>query len=192
MTHKSASKIKSSHFVEPLIFQFCRLKDSREHVCQVKNMLSMCQELHHIKRARDQTLSLQKEEASALNGRVEGLEKNVKGLFLSLFCQDSQHGDNAVSNPNAVSAYKKLSPAATLPEDTRNKTDGPSERPFLVSTKSTQIKNIFSTILTFLLECLMLFDLWQAAENLESGDCCGAVKQNQRYYEVKQPWINWK
>lgn len=159
MKHKSASKIKSSHLVEPLIFQFCRLKDAREHVCQVENMLSMCQELHHIKRARDQTLSLQKEEASALNGRVEGLEKNVKGLFLSLFCQDSQHGDNAVSNPNAVSADKKLSPAATLPEDTRNKTDGPSERPFLVSTKGTQIKNIFSTILTFLLECLMLFDL---------------------------------
>lgn len=157
MKHKSASKIKSSHLVEPLIFQFCRLKDAREHVCQVENMLSMCQELHHIKRARDQTLSLQKEEASALNGRVEGLEKNVKGLFLSLFCQDSQHGDNAVSNPNAVS--EKLSPAATLPEDTRNKTDGPSERPFLVSTKGTQIKNIFSTILTFLLECLMLFDL---------------------------------
>ncbi|XP_075881894.1 uncharacterized protein LOC142887870 isoform X3 [Nelusetta ayraudi] len=131
-----------------------RLKDSREHVCQVGNMLSMCQELHHIKRARDQKLSLQKEEASALNGRVEGLEKNVKGLFLSLFCQDSQHGDNAVSNPNAVSACKKLSPAATLPEDTKNKTDGPSERPFL------------------------------AAENLGSGDCCGALKQNQRMKEL--------
>lgn len=32
----------------------------------------------------------------------------------------------------------------------------------------------------------MRFDLRQAAEILGSGDCGGAVKQNQRYYEVKQ------
>lgn len=95
-------------------------------------MLSMCQDLCHIKRARDHKLSLQKEEASALDGRVEGLEKNVKGLFFSLFSQDNQHGDGAVSNTNVVSGYKKLPPAATLPEDTRNKTDGLSESPFLV------------------------------------------------------------
>lgn len=139
MEHKFANQIKSSDF-EPFIFQLCRLKDSREHTCRVENMLSMCQELHHIKRARDQKLSLQKEEASALNGRVEGLEKDVKGLFLSLYCQDNHHGDNAVSNPSAVSGYKKLPTAATLPEDTRNTTDDPSERSFLVSTQSTQIK----------------------------------------------------
>lgn len=100
-------------------------------------MLSVCQELHHIKRARDQKLSLQQEEASALNGRVEGLEKNIKRLFFSLLPQVNQHGDNAVCSPNAVSGYKKLSHVATLPEDTRTRTDGPSESPFLVSTKST-------------------------------------------------------
>lgn len=94
-------------------------------------MLSMCQDLHHIIRARDQKLSLQKEEALALNGRVEGLEKNLKGLFFSLFSQHNQH----VDNPNAVSDYEKLSPAATLPEDTRSETDGLSRSPFLVSTK---------------------------------------------------------
>lgn len=122
-------------------FKFCRLKNSREHVCQVENTLGLCQDLHHIKRARDQKLSLQKEEASALNGRVEGLEKNVKGLFFSLFSQDGQHGDGAVSNTNSVSGDKKLSPAATLPEDTRNKTDGLFESPLLVSTKDTHLKN---------------------------------------------------
>lgn len=149
-------------------------------------MLGMCQDLRHIRRARDQKLSLQKEEASTLNGRVEGLEKNMKGLFFSLFSQDNQHGDSAVSNTNAAGGYKKLSPAATLPEDTMNKTDGLSESPILVSTKGTQTKHIFSTFSTFLFECLMFFDLRQAAEILGSCNCCGAVKQNQRYYEVKQ------
>lgn len=103
-------------------------------------MLGMCQDLRRIKGARDQKLSVQKEEASALSGRVEGLEKNVKELFFSLFSQDSQRGDGAASNTSPVVGCEKLSPAATLPEDTRKKTDGLSESPVLVSTKGTRIK----------------------------------------------------
>lgn len=125
-------------------------------------MLSLCQDLHHIKRARDQKLSLQKEEALALNGRVQGLENNVKGLFFSLFSQDSQHVDNAVHNTNAVSGYEKLSPAATLPEDTRNDTDDLSKSQFLVSTKGMEIKNIIRTILTSLnAECHLIYNRLQ-------------------------------
>lgn len=100
----------------------------------------MCQNLRHIKRARDQKLSLQKEEASALSGRVERLEKNVKMLFFSLFSQDDQQGDSTVSNTEAVSGSEKPL------EDTRNKTDGLSDSSFLVG---TQIKIIFSTFSTF-------------------------------------------
>lgn len=100
----------------------------------------MCQDLRHIKRARDQKLSLQKEEASALSGRVEGLEKNVKMLFFSLFSPDDQHGDSTVSNTGAVSGSERPL------EDTRNKTDSLSDSPFLVG---ILIKIIFSTFSTF-------------------------------------------
>lgn len=109
-------------------------------------MLRMSQELHHIKRARDQKLNSQKEEAAALDRRVEMLEQNVKGFFVSLVSQDKQHEDNAVGSPNVVSGSKKLSPVAALAEELKDETDSLPERPFFVSTISTQIEIFFSVI----------------------------------------------
>lgn len=103
-------------------------------------MLRISQELHHIKRARDQKLNSQKKEAVALDRRVEMLEQNVKRFFFSLLPQDKQHEDNAVVNPNVVSGSKKLSPVAALAEELKDMTDGLPERPFFVSTQSTQIE----------------------------------------------------
>lgn len=100
----------------------------------------MSQELHHIKRARDQKLNSLKEEAAALDRRVEMLEQNVKGFFFSLLSQDKQHRNNVVASPNVVSGCKKPSPVGVLAEEL---TDGLSERPFLVSTRSTQIETFF-------------------------------------------------
>lgn len=112
-------------------------------------MLRMSQELHHIKRARDQKLNSLKEEATALDRRVERLEQNVKGFFFSLLSQDKKHGDNAVASPNVVSGCKKLSPVGALAEELKDKTDSLSERPFFVSTRSTQIETFFSVIRLF-------------------------------------------
>lgn len=106
----------------------------------------MSQELHHIKRARDQKLNSQKEEAAALDRRVEMLEQNVKGFFFLLLSQDKQHEDNAVASPNVVSGSKKLSPVAASAEELKDKTDSLPERPFFVSTISTQIETFFSVI----------------------------------------------
>lgn len=113
-------------------------------------MLRMSQELHHIKRARDQKLNSQKKEAVALDRRVEMLEQNVKGFFFSLLSQDKQHEDNAVASPNVVSGSKKLSSVAASAEELKDMTDSLPERPFFVSTRSTQIETFFSVIQTFL------------------------------------------
>lgn len=159
------------HSLSTINLSICRLKDSRGHVCQVENMLRMSQELHHIKRARDQKLNSLKEEAAALDRRVEMLEQNVKGFFFSLLSQDKQHGDNTVTSPNVVSGCKKLSPVAALEEELKDKTDSLSERPFFVSTKSTQIETFFSVIRFFSFNswCYLLCDREQNTWELKTA-----------------------
>lgn len=90
----------------------------------MEQMLCLLEELQDIKRSADKRMQETEDEALALNGKVETLEKTIKELYHTLY--EKQCGHNPVTK-SAISPTQ-LSLAPTVNDDLNSDTGQLQER----------------------------------------------------------------